>query len=518
MNFDSAEQVIDSVVNDAEPSVSIGIYRDGELIRAYSRGLGSVEFAVPATSTTRYDIASISKQFTAATVLLLDAEGIIDMKRDIREYLPELALTTPVTLAQCLQHTGGLMEWYSLVTVTGTPFTELSEARLLGLLAGIRHTNFDPGSDFSYSNTGYVLVAAAVRRVTGRSLADVAADRVFGPLGMESTLFRDDTSVPIPDFAPGYANADGATRRADTEESAVGDGGIVTNLTDLAAWFGFLEDGRVLGRTLRDRLLERAVLLDGTVIPYAYGIYHSTVAGASAFGHAGGVGGYLSNLVLLPDHGLGVAVLSNQTRVAPIELSTSVVEALLDYRAEEQGPAPAPSNAGDPSGSWLDPRTDQTIEITATESGLRLRSAGEDHEFIATGTGDWNGIGDVDGLMLGLRTSEELVLSSTHSVRRPIRFERCRPAGTITVADGIYWNEELNVLARISDEEIALGLSLKLPLAPAPAGLTAAGPLTVRPTDHGIELSTSGMHRLSFRHMPDGTRPIGVPNGFDATH
>ncbi|MFC7714002.1 serine hydrolase domain-containing protein [Nonomuraea recticatena] len=216
-----------------------------------------MEFGVPVDEHTRFDIASASKQFTAACVLLLEREGKLGLDDDVRTHVPELSLETPVTLRQCLQHTGGLPEWYSLQALTGVPLAEMTEQRLLEVLTGIRRTTFEPGTAFSYSNTGYVLAAVVINRVTNSSLAEFARKRLFEPLGMADSLFRDDASVPLDRLAYGYANAQGEPRRADTQESAVGDGGLVTSVAGLAPWFGFLADGRVLGTDLRDRLLER---------------------------------------------------------------------------------------------------------------------------------------------------------------------------------------------------------------------------------------------------------------------
>ncbi|GGT73690.1 serine hydrolase [Streptomyces atratus] len=298
-----------------DPGMAVATYRDGALVDVGCAGLASVEFGVPIDARTRFDIALASKQFTAVSVLLLARDGVLALADDIRDHLPELNVDQKITIEQCL-HTADLQEWFALVGIAGVPVTRRTEGHFLSILAGIRRTNFAPGVEFSYSNTGYVLAAAIIRRATGMSLREFSAERIFGPLGMADTMWRDDSSEVLPRFAYGYGND--VMRRADTEECVVGDGGLATTVADLARWLGFLADGRVLGADIRAALLERMVLADGTVHPYALGVYHFTVGGKAVYGHAGSVDGYRSQLLYAPEDGLGFACLANQTRIDPL--------------------------------------------------------------------------------------------------------------------------------------------------------------------------------------------------------
>jgi CubicO group peptidase (beta-lactamase class C family) len=168
------------------PGHTVGVYRGGELIAQASAGLAVLEHDVPVGVETVFDLASSSKQFTAACLVLLERDGVLSLEDDIRVHLPELSLRVPVTLRQCLTHTGGLREYTSLCELGGVPMAGMDEARLMPLLAGQAAVNFDPGTRWCYSNTGFVLAAAAVRRLTGQSLANFAADRLFAPLGMRA--------------------------------------------------------------------------------------------------------------------------------------------------------------------------------------------------------------------------------------------------------------------------------------------------------------------------------------------
>ncbi|MGI5490298.1 serine hydrolase domain-containing protein [Microtetraspora malaysiensis] len=226
MDLELVERAIADFTPDGPdaPGLAVGVYSGGRAVHTAARGVATVESDAPIDARTRFDIASASKQFTAACVLMLAHEGRLSLDDDIRKHVPELALESEVTIGQCLNHTGGLPEWYALQAITGVPLQVLTEERLMKIISRIRRTTFEPGTAFSYSNTGYVLAAVVVRWVTGKSLAEFAAERVFGPLGMDDTVYRDDASVPLPRMAFGYA---AGPVRADTEEGAVGDGGLV---------------------------------------------------------------------------------------------------------------------------------------------------------------------------------------------------------------------------------------------------------------------------------------------------
>ena len=183
------QDLVSSLAGDGEPGFAAGIYTGGELVTAAAAGFAVAEHQVPVTEHTAFEIASVSKHLTSVCVLLLARDGLVALDEDIRAAFPELALAGPVTLRQCLTHTGGLRDYLALCEVAGVPVLGIGESKAMDLIAGQRDTDYPPGSAFSYSNTGYVLAAALVRRTTGASLAEFARERVFGPLGMTATGF-----------------------------------------------------------------------------------------------------------------------------------------------------------------------------------------------------------------------------------------------------------------------------------------------------------------------------------------
>lgn len=263
MDTDAIAQLVSRFASPTGPGLAVGVYRGGVLVTQATAGLASVEFGVPIDERTRFDIASMSKQFAATAVLLLARDGLVSLDDDIRAHLPELRLEAPVTIAQCLQHTGGLREWLALAAIAGRSLTRITQDQTLEFVSGLSTLDFLPGTAFRYSNTGYVLAASLVHRVTGRTLGEFAAERIFRPLGMHRTLFREDSRAVLPEFAYGYESVDDRVLRADSEECAVGDGGLVTSLSELGPWFRFLRDGDVLGEDIRDTLVDSPPRLPG---------------------------------------------------------------------------------------------------------------------------------------------------------------------------------------------------------------------------------------------------------------
>ncbi|MFD8564764.1 serine hydrolase domain-containing protein [Streptosporangium canum] len=493
MDLERVKREVFSLVSPDTPGLAVGVYTGGAAVLTVAQGAACVEFGVPVDEHTRFDIASASKQFTAACVLLLERDGKLGLDDDVRAHVPELGLEAPVTLRQCLQHTGGLPEWYGLQALTGVPLAEMTEQRLLEVLTGIRHTGFPPGTGWAYSNTGYVLAAVVVGRAAGSSLAEFARERLFEPLGMADSVFRDDASVPLERLAYGYANTQGEPRRADTQESAVGDGGLVTSVAELAPWFGFLADGRVLGADLRDRLLDRAVLADCTVQPYALGIYH----GEDWFGHAGGMHGYRSNLLYLPDPGVGIAVLSNQTAIDPVRLSHRLARLLL---GREEPPRPEPGTPASPERlHWHDPAGDGTLTLEPTAEGVAIPDVGV---FTTGADGRWHGTGDAEGAWLEI-DGDRMLLRTGPPSRPPVVFHAAEPPTDVPMPDGAFHNPELGVDATVSDGEVRIGRELRLPSAPAPGGAWQAGPFTLRLHEGDLLVSGAGLRRMRFEGAHD---------------
>jgi CubicO group peptidase (beta-lactamase class C family) len=503
------------------PGHAAGVYRGGTLVAHAAAGCAVIEHDVPIDAGTIFDIASASKQFTAACLLLLQRDGVLSLDDDVRRHLPELLLPVPVTLRQCLSHTGGLREYYSLCELAGVPVAGMDEARLMRLLAGQTGLNFPPGTGWSYSNSGFVLAAAALRRVSGRSLAEFAAERLFGPLGMRVTRFRDDLTMPVPALATGYApGPDGSWRRADITEEVVGDGGVVTSVHDLAGWQRFMLTGAVLGADIRDGLLEPAVLADGRGLPYALGLEITNVGGRRVYLHSGHIDGFRSALAYLIDSGMGVAVLANRDDTFPAEIAVRIAERLAGVAA----PVP-PARLGERAalaaqpavtGLWYSPELDTHLAIGADGDGTVTHvEGGATYRYAAMSDGSWRGLGGVSSIRLRLADGE-LRLEEIVGDEPPEVYARAGEPPTAAPPAGTYYSEELHAHATLAAADggargtatLAAGLAPPRTVSPASGGAWAGDGLTVRPLAGGAELEISlyGARRCRFARI-DGTPP-----------
>ena len=547
------QDFVSSLASDDEPGIAVGIYSAGELVSSATAGCAVPEHGVPVSERTMFDIASVSKHMTAACMLLLAREGLVDLDSDIRASLPELSLTKPVTLRHCLTHTAGLRDYLSLCQLAGIPVLGIGEDRAMDLITGQRELDFAPGSAFSYSNTGYVLAAAIVRRITGAGLARFASERLFGPLGMTATHFRDDVARLVPRLAGGYVVAPAAEagrpgefgprgeagarfRRYDVTETVVGDGAVVTSVADLAAWHGFMASGAVLGVDIRDGLLAGQVLTDGRPAGYALGLASIEVGGEAAWWHSGSWAGYRSAVIYLPDRQAGISVLANRNDPYPSNVALAAAEALVTgtdirvcYEAVTGVPVPrehASREASEMTGLWHEPAQDLFLEFEALDGQITVREHDDEHVFALCVDGRWHGTGVAAGSTYTAGDGT-LIAGWGPSARLTDRYVRAEPGphrpSWSEVPAGNFVNKESRASASIhardaGDAEITIGLAAPRRLVPAGAGVwstDAGSTVTVRVADDGAALlvSTPGVHHLRFEPATDATADLMILRG-----
>lgn len=541
---ESLQRFARCLASDDEPGLAIGIYAGGELVSHGAAGCAVAEHAVPVTADTVFDIASVSKHMTATCLLLLARDGMLDLDADIRPALPELSIGQPIPLRQCLSHTAGLRDYFALCEIAGIGVPGMTEDRFTDLITGQRDLDFPPGSAFSYSNTGYALASVLVRRATGRGLAEIAAERVFKPLGMTVTHFRDDVSLPVPRLAAGYEVAGGSGtrfRRYDTTEEVIGDGAVVTSLADLAAWHGFLADGAVLGQDIRDGLIDARALTGGGATGYGLGLQAITVEQRPAWWHSGSWAGYRAALIFFPELHTGVTVLANRNDPYASHVAFAVAAAMLTgeepadrYRllAEPQaGDRPEP-NVGEIAGVWHEPDLDAFLEVAADGDGVVI-SPGGGHgtraRFRLGPDGRWHGVGPAASSSFTVADGELAEISGL-SGRLEGRYRRAEAAGgdpEPEVAAGLFRNDELHVYASLeagpSRPVITIGLAPARRLVSAGPGVwrcrggahPAATPLTVRLSADSSELlvSTVGARRVRFTRVTTDAQRPELPRG-----
>ncbi len=325
------------------PGCAVGAYRAGEILFARGYGYADLEHDVPLTDASVFYLASVSKQFTAAAVLLLAGEGKLSIDDDVRKFLPELPdYGKRMTLRHLLHHTSGVRDYELLLQLEGRENDRLTNADMLWLLAHQRALNFAPGSAFAYSNSGYVLLSIVVERVSGLSFWAFMKDRIFDPLGMEASSVAQDHSRVVPGRAVGYATRpDGTLRISMNSRDYTGPGNVMTTIRDLARWDANFYAPRVGGQALVDGLRTRDNLEDGKPSSYAMGLGIGESLGRPFEIHSGGAWGYRTVLARYPGDRLAVAVLCNDASAKPSELAEQVARVLLPATETPTSPAPA---------------------------------------------------------------------------------------------------------------------------------------------------------------------------------
>ena len=235
------------------PGCALGVYRDGKIAYARGYGMANLELGVANSPQTVFDIGSTGKQFTAFSIQLLAQEGKLSLDDDIRKWMPEIpSYGKTITIRHLLHHTGGLRDYIELMSLQGVMQEDLTgDAEVLEIMARQKAPNFPPGEEHLYSNTGYNLLSMIVKRVSGLSLRDFAAERIFGPLGMTHTQYNDSHTRIIPNRATGYSRPKGGVWGIDMSDwEQTGDGAVNTTVEDLQLWDENFYDGRVGGPKL----------------------------------------------------------------------------------------------------------------------------------------------------------------------------------------------------------------------------------------------------------------------------
>ncbi len=314
------------------PGCSAGVIRDGRLIHAAGYGSANLEYGIPNGPGTIYRIASVSKQFTAGTLALLALRGEVDLDAPVQRYIAEFPdYPDPPTVRHLIHHTSGVRDYLGLFYLAGNRSEDfITNQDILDAINRQRELNFPPGSEYLYSNSGYVLLGEIVARVTGQSLREFAKAEFFDPLGMPHTHFHDDHNEVVPNRATGYSPTDDGFRINMTTLDVVGDGGIYTSVEEWTAWDRNLTEGTVGGLEWVALMHERAVLTSGDTIPYAFGLSHGEHRGLATVGHSGSWVGYRTAMTRYPDTGYSFVALCNRSRIDPAALIRSTAEIYLE--------------------------------------------------------------------------------------------------------------------------------------------------------------------------------------------
>jgi CubicO group peptidase (beta-lactamase class C family) len=343
------------------PGCAVAVVQDGTVVLKRGYGLANLDYEVPITPSTIFQVGSIAKQFTATAILLLAQDGKLSLDDDVRKHIEEFPdLGHRVTIRHLLHHTSGVRDQLQLLALTGWRYTQdlITDDDVMELVARQKALNFPPGTQHLYSNTNYTLLAQIVRRVSGQSFRDFTTSRIFTPLGMSRTFFREEfgevvkgqaaayvpralLNRPPPDASPEAVAAAAAGGRQDgfrlnpPNSNNVGPTNLLTTVEDLARWDRNFDDPKVGGPALVQQLLQKGRLNNGDEIFYAMGLGIDTYRGQTVVEHPGTDGGFAAEFLRFPDQRFTVLLTCNRAGSAPSNLARRIADM---YLADKLGP------------------------------------------------------------------------------------------------------------------------------------------------------------------------------------
>jgi len=331
-----AERAVDALLADYRgrvPGASVLVLRDGRPLLRRGYGLAVVEDGVAATPQTNYRLASVSKQFTAAAVLLLAQDGKLGLDDPIKRWLPSLPKAADaITIRQILSHQSGLIDYEDVMPASfDADANQMHDADVLAALEGQDRTYFAPGSGYRYSNSGYSLLALTVAKASGRGFAEFLRERIFLPLGMRDTVAYERGVSQVAHRAYGYSYEDGRWRRTDQSPTSatLGDGGIYSSIDDLAKWDAALYDARLLSDASRALAFAAHTPTDAPDVGYGYGW---RITGETLW-HSGESIGFRNVIVRWSQRRLTVVMLSNRNDPEPYRTALKIAALYLPTSA-----------------------------------------------------------------------------------------------------------------------------------------------------------------------------------------
>jgi N-acyl-D-amino-acid deacylase len=493
-----------------QPGCTVGVMRDGKLAYASAFGSADLEKGTPLDTHSVFNLASVSKQFTAFALLLLEHQGRLSLDDPLVRHVPELAASAQgVTLRHLLLHTGGLRDYIGLLAMRGRGVGDSATSHeALVALARQRAPDFQPGLKYEYSNTGYFLLGIVIERVSGQTMAQFAGEHIFGPLGMSRTSIVDRYPARIDTLARGYA------RHAETfeiDESAweqTGDGQVHSDIHDLALWDENFYSAKVGGRAVLDKMVETGTLRSGEPIEYAAGLRVAEMRGLPTVGHGGSWAGYRSQLLRFPKQHFSVTVLCNRDDAPAGSLVASVAEIFLKGQMDPAATAPDDRNAlvslagktgpdKMPAGAYRNERDGSYLFLAIENGHARLAAFGDNVTLEPAGRRIYK-LQDRDSTYLAFLKADggtPTIAMSSEGERNDYRLVPTWQPGPLARYEGAYFGTEANARCVLVEREAALVLE------------TCAEGVRLRPGRAGEVVAEDGS--FSIRFSADAARIEG---------
>ena len=331
-DFRFADSLFSAYTGSAVPGASVIVIRDGQVVLRRAYGMANLEPGVAATPETDYRLASVSKQFTAMAVMLLVRDGKLRYDQPVSDILPELpAATRGVTIRHLLNHTSGLVDYEDLIPESRT--TQLNDQDVLTTLSAKDSVYFPAGTQYRYSNSGYVLLGLIVARVSAMSFPEFLRARIFTPLGMQASVVHVEGRDTVPRRAFGYSPQGGGFAPSDQSltSATLGDGGIYTNVDDMVRWDQALygEDNRLVDTASLMLATTPPQLPAGAATEYGFGWFVDRYRGVKRWRHTGETSGFRNAIQRYPDRHLTIVILTNRSSGEPQAIAERIADRLL---------------------------------------------------------------------------------------------------------------------------------------------------------------------------------------------
>jgi CubicO group peptidase (beta-lactamase class C family) len=318
------------------PGLALSVVKDGAIIYKKGVGIANAEYGIPISTSSAFQVGSISKQFTIFSILLLEKEGKLSLDDEVKKYLPELSelgqeFEQPITLRNLANHTHGMRNIDDLLAINGLSDSDaVSNPQALKLIIKQRFLNFAPGTRYQYGNSGYILLADIVERVSGKKFSQFVAEQIFTPLKMHHSRFLDNARAVINHIAYPYTSEPNSLNKILLNSSIVGSTGLVTTVEDMSLWASNFEKMTIGDVRIINKMQKKSVLNNGEVIPYGLGQEMKTYHGMEIIFHGGGTGGYRAYLLRIPSKKISVIVMATSQAVNPLEIAYKTADYFLD--------------------------------------------------------------------------------------------------------------------------------------------------------------------------------------------
>jgi CubicO group peptidase (beta-lactamase class C family) len=339
MNIEKRIDTIFSKFNKKNsPGAHVAISKDGEIIFEKGYGSSQLEYNIPITNKTIFHVASVSKQFTAFCILLLEKEGLIDLDESIQTYIPEFPkFEYDITTRHLLHHVSGLRDQWQLLVYSGFRMDDvITHNHIMKLLVKQKELNFKPGTNHLYCNSGYTLMAEIVNRITGKALSEFAKEKIFEPLKMKNTHFHHDHEHVVKNRAYSYIPYYDTFKKKVLSYANVGATSLFTTTSDLIKWSRNFDEPIVGDKRLIEKMVSVYTLEDGNEIDYACGLRISLYRGEKTIGHGGADAGFRTHFLKFPKLGYTIVVLTNLATSKPEVLVKEIADTIIFENKENE--------------------------------------------------------------------------------------------------------------------------------------------------------------------------------------